>query len=87
MANTKLEQVEELINELSPEDQNLLIKHLTQQLKNIPENGESESQSRDGEIEKILNAAWGILGTGKTPDELDRELNEMRDWDWSRNWH
>ena len=85
MANTKLEQVEELVKELSPEDQNLLIKHLTQRRRNIPENG--ESQSRDDEIEKILNAAWGILGTGKTPDELDRELNEMRDWDWSRNWH
>ena len=50
MTNTKLEQVEELVKELSPEDQNLLIKHLTQRRRNIPENG--ESQSRDDEIEK-----------------------------------
>ena len=87
MINTKREQIEQLADELSIENQYLLIQRLTQLLIKTPENGASDSQSQDDEIQKILDAAWGALGSGKTPDELDRELNKIREWDWSRDWN
>ena len=87
MPETKLEQVEQLASELSREDQYLLIQRLTRRLTNTPGNGAPDSKSQDEELDEILNAAWGALGTGKTPDELDRELNQMREWDWSRDWN
>ena len=87
MINTKREQIEQLADELSIENQYLLIQRLTHLLIKTPENGASDSQSQDDEIQKILDAAWGALGSGKTPDELDRELNKIREWDWSRDWN
>lgn len=37
------------------------------------------------EIRQIFDEAWGAWGTGKTPDEIDREIEAMRA-DWERDW-
>ena len=37
------------------------------------------------EIHQIFDEAWGAWGTGKTPDEIDREI-EARRADWERAW-
>lgn len=44
------------------------------------------SQSRREEIRRILDETRGAWGTGKTLDEIDREIKEMRERDWSRDW-
>ena len=38
------------------------------------------------EIQKALDESLGAWGTGKTLDEIDREINAMRAADWDRNW-
>jgi hypothetical protein len=37
----------------------------------------------DEEIDEILDRAWGCLGTAKSLDEIDQEINEMRQ-EWER---
>ena len=33
-------------------------------------------------LREVLQRAWGCLGNGKSLDEIDREINEMRqEWD------
>lgn len=39
----------------------------------------------DNKIDEILDRAWGCLGTGKSLDEIDIEINEMRK-EWDREW-
>ncbi|EDN66669.1 hypothetical protein BGP_1731 [Beggiatoa sp. PS] len=36
-------------------------------------------------IHEVLQRAWGCLGTGKSLDEIDQEINEMRQ-EWDRGW-
>lgn len=83
MADTTLEQVEELAMQLAPEDQRLLIANLVQRLIKHPV---SDSNLRDAEIRKVLDETRGAWGTGKTLDEIDQEINAMRERDWSRDW-
>ena len=37
-------------------------------------------------IHEVLQKAWGCLGTGKNLDEIDQEINEMRQ-EWEREWN
>lgn len=37
----------------------------------------------DKKMSRVLASAWGAWGTGKTRDELDRQLASMRD-EWER---
>jgi len=34
------------------------------------------------QIREILDRAWGSWGTGKTLDEIDEEIRQMRERDW-----
>ncbi|MEK8018841.1 MAG: hypothetical protein VSS75_018365 [Candidatus Parabeggiatoa sp.] len=36
-------------------------------------------------LHDVLQRAWGCLGTGKSLDEIDAEMNAMRQ-DWDRGW-
>ena len=37
-------------------------------------------------LRRVLDKAWGAWGIGKTPDEIDRELAEMREeWEQQRD--
>jgi len=36
-------------------------------------------------LHEVLQRAWGCLGKGKSLDEIDREINEMRK-EWNRGW-
>lgn len=38
------------------------------------------------EIRNILDEAWGAWGTGKSLEEIDREIETMREAAWSRDW-
>jgi hypothetical protein len=37
-------------------------------------------------IHDVLQRAWGCLGTNKSLDEIDQEINEMRQ-EWEREWN
>ena len=43
-------------------------------------------QRREEEIRKVLDEACGAWGTGKTLEEIDREIETVRKADWSRGW-
>lgn len=45
-----------------------------------------QTKKREEEIQKILDAARGAWGKGKSLDEIDREISAMREWNWSREW-
>jgi len=36
-------------------------------------------------LHEVLQRAWGCLGRGKSLDEIDQEINEMRK-EWDRGW-
>jgi hypothetical protein len=36
-------------------------------------------------IQEVLQQAWGCLSIGKSLDEIDQEINEMRQ-EWERGW-
>jgi len=36
-------------------------------------------------LHEVLQGAWGCLGSGKSLDEIDQEMNEMRN-EWDRGW-
>ena len=38
------------------------------------------------EIRRVVEAARGAWGTGKTLDQIDREIREMREREWTREW-
>jgi len=37
-------------------------------------------------IHEVLQRSWGCLGTGKSLDQIDQEINEMRQ-EWDREWN
>ncbi len=37
-------------------------------------------------IYEVLQHSWGCLGTGKSLDEIDQEINELRK-EWDREWN
>lgn len=83
MADTTLGQVEELVDQLSREDQRLLMENLAQRL---VKHSASHLGEQEAEICKILDETRGAWGTGKTPDEIDQEINTRREKDWSHDW-
>ena len=84
MADTTLQDVEHLAALLSPGDQKKLIDHLTDHLvKTSAKRQKSKPELK--QIQRDLDKAWGAWGN-KTADEIDREINEMRQKDWSRDW-
>ncbi|MEN8214900.1 MAG: hypothetical protein ABFS56_00670 [Pseudomonadota bacterium] len=36
-------------------------------------------------LHEVLQRAWGSLGRGRSLDEIDQEINEMR-LEWNREW-
>ena len=48
--------------------------------------GPGPEAKQEEEVEEAMRDAWGCLGEGKTLDEIDREIAEMRDRDWERDW-
>ena len=42
------------------------------------------AKHREEEVQRILDAARGTWGTGKSLEDIDREIKEMRDRDWAR---
>jgi predicted DNA-binding antitoxin AbrB/MazE fold protein len=44
------------------------------------------AEKREEEIQKILNAARGAWGKGKSLKEIDHEIKAVREWNWSREW-
>jgi hypothetical protein len=86
MADTTLAQVEELAQSLPPEEQRLLAQSLLQNL-GANDTANQATNPRDiDEIERVVEAARGAWGKGKTLDEIDEEIRKMREWDWSREW-
>jgi hypothetical protein len=45
-------------------------------------NREVPDKSEKAKIRETLNRAWGAWGTGKTLDEIDDEIRQMRERDW-----
>jgi len=43
---------------------------------------EAKTQTKDN-LHEVLQRAWGCLGSGKTLDDIDRELQVMRH-EWER---
>jgi uncharacterized protein with von Willebrand factor type A (vWA) domain len=39
----------------------------------------------DKNLQDVLQRAWGCLGSSKSLDEIDAEMNAMRQ-DWDRGW-
>lgn len=46
---------------------------------------EAKTQTKDN-LHEVLQRAWGGLGSGKTLDDIDRELQVMRH-EWEREWN
>lgn len=87
MSNTTLEQVERLASQLSPADLHLLIHNLLQRTDQNALGYRPRVNRSKEEVRLCLAQAWGAWGSGKTADEIDREVKAMRARDWDRDWH
>ena len=45
------------------------------------------ARHRPEEIRKALDESRGAWGRGKTPDEIDSDIEDMRRADWHRTWN
>lgn len=86
MADTTLAHVEELAKTLPPGEQRLLAESLLFHLTHADSVDQPKTKRSAKEIDDILDATRGAWGTGKTPDQIDQEIREMRDRDWFRDW-
>src|SRR5262249_40859258 len=82
MAHTTLEQVTQLADDLSPEDQRSLVDHLMRKLRETRETGIAEVQ----EEHRAPQDLYGIW-RGRFPDDLDIDgiLYEIRH-EWEAEW-
>ncbi|TGN99709.1 hypothetical protein PN36_34940 [Candidatus Thiomargarita nelsonii] len=46
---------------------------------------EKNTAKQKKNLHEVLQRAWGCLGRGKSLDEIDQEINEMRK-EWGRGW-